>query len=1166
MALEINDKISVFVKDQFPDFYKEDGVMFIKFVEAYYEYLEQEGKSLDYARNLIEYRDIDETTQEFLDEFKKTFLASLPGLIKSDDRLTIKHIMDFYRAKGTPRAIQLLFRILFDEEANIDNPYEDVIKPSTSEFRLPRYIEVYASDLDKLIALQGLEILGATSSAKAFVESISTQILNGAKVHVLQLSNLRGNFLRGEIVTKSSDGNQDDMPVVTGSLSSVDITLGGQDFAVGDTFNIEADVGKGAQVRVTAIDNATGLVEYNLANGGFGFSTFEGNTSQGAFTSIDVNDQNIQVNNVINAAQSYSNASQIDNAEFIRFETVDQKVEKLTYLSGSEFNSDLAAVLVANNYDPSVNHPYVVGTNSSNTVIANGYVLSRTTDGANGTIHIAPFLGSFGNSLSIAANLAVNTHIFDVNEEIDEESEVTLNIINTSGSFSAGDVVLGDESGANGIVVTVNASVMTLNGVFGQFTSNDNVQDVTSGLANTANVTLVSTTTSGANGTLGTFTNSNAKQYTLNVTDITGAFTAGKKIKGRRTNSIASITGAPTDTGVGDIYLNANETSNAVVDTYSNVSITAEVIGSNTQNVGFRNTKFSNGATGTFYQNTAAFIIGRDSNTYANVHTVGTGSGSTFKIGGLENEETITIYTDIIGENNTSNVSYLDVVIDGQSSNAAGGNSGVGFVDTITISTAGTNYDIDDTVLFFTGGPGGGAPTTNATGKVTAVGAGNSITEVTVTAAGAGFYSQNVEGTITSSSGADAVLNANVDFGYGFPKDRNGDFTTVLDNVLTRFSGNVGTITSLTDINPGNNYNFDPFVSVYTKGIAKMGRRDIIVNLTDMNETPTGVTNFILGETVNQTVSVPGQTLTVGSVVVQNTSASSNTTAGDASNYYTGSSVTQKINSTANAVGDVQSTTTTVISIKNGRFKFSNGTIVENNTPFDSGASNTTIDIISANTANNETSVTSELSANGTVTGSAVAKGQVYKFTNNGDGTGDVGIRRLSFSVGFNNSNTISGATSGAGGTVGEIYEDANTRPIGDNAVINADAKAANGIVTAVEVLDSGVGYEHNSNVTLTSTGNSNIVVSGTANVTTTGVDQGFWASQESFLNTKYIHDNDFYQSHSYVVETGLSLDKYRDILLQTAHIAGTKLFGRVIKESSIESVATVSNSSIGAI
>ena len=70
MPAEINDKISIFVKDQFPQFYKEDGVMFQKFVEAYYEYLEQTGKSLDYSRNLIEYQDIDYTTAEFLDQFK----------------------------------------------------------------------------------------------------------------------------------------------------------------------------------------------------------------------------------------------------------------------------------------------------------------------------------------------------------------------------------------------------------------------------------------------------------------------------------------------------------------------------------------------------------------------------------------------------------------------------------------------------------------------------------------------------------------------------------------------------------------------------------------------------------------------------------------------------------------------------------------------------------------------------------------------------------------------------------------------------------------------------------------------------------------------------------------------------------------------------------------
>ena len=203
----------------------------------------------------------------------------------------------------------------------------------------------------------------------------------------------------------------------------------------------------------------------------------------------------------------------------------------------------------------------------------------------------------------------------------------------------------------------------------------------------------------------------------------------------------------------------------------------------------------------------------------------------------------------------------------------------------------------------------------------------------------------------------------------------------------------------------------------------------------------------------------------------------------------------------------------------------------------------------------------------GTTSESQVAKGQVYKFDIDEDNrTGEVGVRRLSFSVGFNETGTLTGATSGAGGTIDSLYQDESTQPIGDNFVINADAKAANGIVTDVEVIDSGIGYQHGANLTLRHTGNSNIVVSGTANVTTTGLGPGYWASDESEVNAKYIHDNDFYQSHSYVVETGLSLDKYRDILLKAAHISGTRLFGKVIKESSVNNAVTVSNSSIGAL
>ena len=1178
---QIEDKLSLFVKDQFPAFYNEEGEMFQIFLEAYYEYLEQEKNTLDYSRNLLEYIDIDKTTDEFLEHYKATFLSQLPGLVKADDRLTIKNIMDFYRAKGTPRAVQLLFRLLFDESISVSYPSEDVLKPSTSDFKLPRYIEVYTGNIDKLIPLEGLEIVGATSGAKAFVETISTKILNKVKVHVLSLSNLRGNFLRGEVIAKSSDGIQDDMPIVTGSLSAVNITLGGSNNAVGDTFNIVASSGQQGRARVTAIADATGLVDFELANGGFGFS------KDANVTFTDVNDQNLQVNNVINAAQTYSNTFsgnthangdlnvaapydsiiyKIDEAGFLRFETVEQKMEKLSVVSAATFNNDISAYLAANDEShwtyatasaDSNKTPLIQGKDSGGNIIANGYLINTNIGTGTNDLTIALISGSFGNQSTSTINLASNTHTFETNEGVDEENAVTLTIRDTVGSFSVGDVVKGDESGANGIVVSVNASTMVLNGSFGVWTSNDNVQDVTSGLANTANVTNIDITASGANGVVST---ANTLQIVIN--EVVGVFNDDKKIKGRRTNAIA-ITNTVSITGTSDVRLLGNNNSNAVADVYSNASITAQVIGSNATNIGFKTTRYSNGTIGTFSNNEAAFIRGRDSNTYANVVAVGSGSGADFKIGTLENEDPITIYTDFVGGNNVSNVSYLDCLIDG-------GNSGIGFLDSVTF-TAGSGYSAGQEILFTDGGPGGGVPTTNAVANISSVGAGGTITGVTVVNQGAGFYTA-ATATMPNHSNGDvndsATVTGNFDFGYGFPKDQDGDYTTILDKVLTRISGNVGTISSFSDINPGNNYNFDPFVSVYSPGIARYNRRDLVLNLTGMNTTSAGeYKNFIIGETINQTVTFQSQVLTAsGGFTLSFSNGASNAPASNTQiEELIGTSAIQTVNNTVTILGDITTGNSTSVTVKNLRTRTQDG----NNFTFDT--SNATPFTAAAITFGdpgqgdaNISSIAATVTGLGTVSSSAVAKGQVYKFNNNNDGTGDVGIRRLSFSVGFNDTGTIQGASSGAGGNIDSLYEDVATRPIGDNANVVADARAANGIVTEVEVIDSGFGYQHSANLTLRSDNSNNkIVVSGTANVTTTGIGPGYWASKESFLNTKYIHDNDFYQSHSYVIESGLSLNKYRDILLQSTHIAGTRLFGRVFKESVANVAISVSNNQI---
>lgn len=1130
------DNISTFVQGQFPAFYQEEGQEFIAFVKAYYEWLEQEDNTIHVGRNLLDYQNVDLTSAAFLDRFKKTYLNGIPQQLSADPKLTIKNIFDFYRSKGSPRSVELLFRILFDDAASVKYPSEDVMRLSNANYVRPRYIEVYAPDLNNLKSLIGKEIVGATSGAKAFVESIATKLLNRRNVHVIFLSNLRGNFLREEVIAPVDTGITDDMPSITGSLSSINITLGGSNNAIGDTFVVQADEGKLGLARVTAIANATGLVSYTLANGGFGFTT---NTS---FTDIDVNDNHLVITGRTNIAQTYTNSSLIESADFVRFETIEQKLETLTYLSGLDISSDIEDYITTYG-EP----PIIEGRDSGGTLIANGYVVNTNISGANGSLLISPRTGTFGDQKDLTITLANATHSFLVNEYIDEENDVELTVTSINGTFNNGDLVIGN-SGANGIVSSVNATHIVVNGSFGTWSTDDTVIVFGDPTVN-ADVQGVSISTSGANGKI-----SSANSTVLKVADIVGAWTENKKVRGRRSQAIATIdAGGVQNTGVSDINIQGNLNSNAVVDTYSNDTITAVVIGfgqrGDRYEIGTTDTiKASTGTFAYFNSNAASFIRGRDSNTYANVVTVGTGVGSTFKIGLLENEEDITIYTDFVGDNNVANVSFLDCVIDG-------GNSGIGFLDSVSITSGGSGYTNGQSIVFNGGGPGGGPPTDAAYASVTTDGSGTVIS-VTVDDQGSGFYSSSDPDYSNMPGGTGLNVTGNFDFGYGFPKDPDGDYTTILDNVLTRYSGTIGTIATLKEINPGNNYNFDPFVSVYTRGIAKYDRRDIIVNISNKNGT------FILGETVNQTVSQAGQVLFISNTNVHYANGGSDP--GNTSSFAVGDTVKQQINATVQALGEVYLQNSTSISVINVRKREDQGggtylyIDTSNNVPFISSAD---IDNLVVNTAANVATINATVDSTQTVSRTQTAKGQVYGQTDE-----SVSLRRLSFSVGFNSlpGSYLVGATSGANGTIESVIQDSNTRPIGDNADITARTQAADGIVTQVEILDSGFGYTHNANVTLISSDpDQNIVVSGQANVTLTGIGQGYWSDQESFLNTKYLHDNNFYQAYSYVVKSGLSLDKYRDILLEVAHVAGTKLFGQLDKQSFVSEVLSVSDSSL---
>lgn len=275
--MSIEKFVSPFIAQQFPAFYKEEGPNFIAFLRAYYEWMESTGQTLNHARSLFEYADIDTTEAQFLKYFKNTYIQSLPESIISDKRLLVKHILDLYRAKGTPRAYELLFRLLFNEDIELYIPGDFLFKPSDAEWVIPRYIEV--SDSPFLEQLVGKQIYNTSydndkkSFSTAVVESVNQKIVGNKFIHILYLTSINGRFKYGEkiLCKEIPEMNLDNAPIIVGSLTAVAIENGGSGFTPGDIVDITGS-GVSGKARIAAVRDENGKVQFNLINGGSGYS------------------------------------------------------------------------------------------------------------------------------------------------------------------------------------------------------------------------------------------------------------------------------------------------------------------------------------------------------------------------------------------------------------------------------------------------------------------------------------------------------------------------------------------------------------------------------------------------------------------------------------------------------------------------------------------------------------------------------------------------------------------------------------------------------------------------------------------------------------------------------------------------------------------------------
>ena len=277
-----NNKISNLISSQVPFFVRNDHPNFVRFMETYYEYLEQQNKELDYIKNLQAYDDIDRTIDVFADKFYLEYLKFVPNNVQVDKAFILKHIKDFYRSRGTQNSIEFLLRILFNLDSKYYYPKRDILKVSDGKWLIEKSIRVrdvrinntLTNDIDDILKFTSRNISGNTSNAKAIVETVDVYYEKGSAVYELKVSNQIKDFSSGEIVftTIEEDGVTKTLTanLFSGIVSSVTLSDGGTGYTLGDDVPLESNTGSGATITISSVSRGN-LKSIVVQYGGAGY-------------------------------------------------------------------------------------------------------------------------------------------------------------------------------------------------------------------------------------------------------------------------------------------------------------------------------------------------------------------------------------------------------------------------------------------------------------------------------------------------------------------------------------------------------------------------------------------------------------------------------------------------------------------------------------------------------------------------------------------------------------------------------------------------------------------------------------------------------------------------------------------------------------------------------
>lgn len=211
------------------------------------------------ADQLINYRDLNKTVDQFESYLKEELYYAIPSSYDGNKRELAKRLRDFYLSKGQEQAYRYFMKTLYDQDIEITYPGDEILRVSDGIFRQETIIRAQiigdpgSNDIFKFLFKT---IRGKSSGSIANVVDVKKISIGSYYIAEMKLSLVSGVFEAGEDIYDIADTSPAPLETTLyGIVSGYDIIDGGSGYTADTAITINGD-GSDAVAQISDISIA----------------------------------------------------------------------------------------------------------------------------------------------------------------------------------------------------------------------------------------------------------------------------------------------------------------------------------------------------------------------------------------------------------------------------------------------------------------------------------------------------------------------------------------------------------------------------------------------------------------------------------------------------------------------------------------------------------------------------------------------------------------------------------------------------------------------------------------------------------------------------------------------------------------------------------------------